>query len=325
VTANQVLVLLNAILAAATLVTAFAAVVTIRSSKDVSKAAACQASATTEQATATAELAKKAGDQLRLGREALEASIRPTITHVPQDTSHPDVDLGPEGQVEVKLELPGVVLFSVPIRNVGPGPAFLRGAYLEGKGGKTDAYLKQRVLSNDEVTQIYIVARSGDPDLLSVAAVIENNFRVGVTYEDQTGGQKTLTVISVVRIDWQGGTRIYYLPMSEKTYHCDDHWEHAETPFSTVGPDVPIWSQPDEQDEKVTLDQQMSSLEAALQRLIEEGKVFDEKLSAAKAKELSWAKSAEGWKPFIEFRREQPVSDPSVRPPVGEESPSEPV
>jgi hypothetical protein len=298
VATDTVLEVTNIILAVTALITAGTAIAAVLSSMQVTDAAKEQADATATLATATADLAKNADDQLRLAREALEASIRPAITYVPQDPSHPDSDLGPERQVKAGLALPGIVFFSVPIRNVGPGPAFIQRAYLEGKGGKTDAYLKHLVLPSGEITQIYGSARPGDSDLLAVAAVVENNFKVGVRYTDVNGGQRTQTVIGVARVDWsrRGHTHIYYQPMSEVTHHCGDDWKPVGAPSSKVGPDVPLSSEQDEEPVD-SVDQQMSSIEAALNNLIKDSDRRWVKLKASlEARSRSFAESNEHWK-----------------------------
>jgi hypothetical protein len=103
------------------------AIATIKSSNRVARAAASQA-------TDTTNLVIAAKDQLDQSREELSESIRPIIAEVPQN---PKTDenavkegafvLDPDCQVVVAKHSTFIEV-TVPIRNVGYGPAILTGA-----------------------------------------------------------------------------------------------------------------------------------------------------------------------------------------------------
>jgi hypothetical protein len=153
-------------------------------------------------------------------QEALAASIRPILTSVPQDhvanieaieaeafvplldrhvTVVEDIDANQKRRIRI----------TVPIRNVGPGPAVLKGASVAGKGGELSPVLPADILPSGESTYVWAEGEAGEPQFAVLEAVIATRFTVRVTYTDADEGQNTQTTIRIGAL--RGKT--YYAPV----------------------------------------------------------------------------------------------------------------
>ena len=119
-TAEQVLIVLNGVLATATVATAIVGVETIKASSRVAEASETQATATTKAVELT-----DAG--LTLERQAIQTSVRPIIVDVPREIFRPPNNPDP-GAIDWFPTGDGAICFMMRIRNIGSGAAILHGA-----------------------------------------------------------------------------------------------------------------------------------------------------------------------------------------------------
>ena len=269
-TSEHVLVLVNVILAAAAVGTAIVGVRTIKSSNKVAKSAEDQARSTDASVKAALQQVELGQKTLEQERAALQASIRPLVVDVPsgmywrendQEMWRFDgkrTDMGEITWIKT-LEYPEVVVLTVPVRNIGPGPAFIKGVQLmsgsedlstpdgtpifdrwmqgkEGRGIFSQPFIDHEVIPTGEMARITFSV--GDPES---TGVLTKDFAVVVKYSDLSGAQRTQTVIrfSTVEPHQPPGETMFRLVgdvLRVELFYATDHWIPDSEPFVSTGP-----------------------------------------------------------------------------------------
>jgi hypothetical protein len=223
VTTDHVLAVANVILAAV-------ALATIWSSNKVTKVA-------TSQATATEDLAKKAGDQLEQSRQALATSVRPIIAYVLQDAVT-DGEAMQEAANQGKkvtfdgrdhvivLDEPRHIRITVPIRNIGPGPAFLKDASFNAGESEIPAVLQADVLLTGESTRFWIESAEGEPNFPTLRETIPGTFIIKIRYADAFGQQHAQAQIRVLYSDL--GQTDYFSPRQVWYRRLDENYQPVD-------------------------------------------------------------------------------------------------
>jgi len=185
--------ILTAVLAVATLVVAATAIGTLRSSARV-----------LDQATAQTNAAEKMAEA---ETKALAAAIRPIVTSLPQDQIT-DVDSVEEGNFRSRFDKHVVIekrekgsekaiRVTVPIRNIGNGPAFLDTATLRVGKGTTDLMMPVDVLQSGDSTCLWNVEYGGSEKYSVLAEAASKGFYVEIVYRDAVRRQESRTRIRV--------------------------------------------------------------------------------------------------------------------------------
>jgi hypothetical protein len=223
ITTDHVLAVANVILAAV-------ALATIWSSNKVTKVA-------TTQATATEDLAKKAGDQLKQSRQAQAASVRPIISYVLQDNVtdgealEEAADQGKKVTFDgrdhvIVLDEPDHIRITVPIRNVGPGPAFLKDASFNAGESEIPALLQADVLLTGESTRFWIESAAAEPNFSTLRETIPGTFTIKITYADAFGQQHAQAQIRVVHT--HPGQTDYFTPDHVSYRRLDENYQPVD-------------------------------------------------------------------------------------------------
>jgi len=117
--------IINSVIAGAAVVALLISIKTLRDSQEMAKTAR-------DQIASTAKLADSAVAQLEQQKQALAASIQPAVADVGQDllrlaTRGPALDPARDILARKPVAADGqkTILITVPVRNVGPGPAFI--------------------------------------------------------------------------------------------------------------------------------------------------------------------------------------------------------
>lgn len=201
------------ILAAAAIVSAWISVVSLKSSKNVLEAA-------TTQSKATVEL-------VEIARAELTASYLPLLADVPQ---HRDEFVGDVDHFPTVKEGGGGQLVSIPVRNVGPGPAFVKFAFLrsaDGVGFDVKGEVAQSVTMSGETTVALFSSSSNDPSFQSqFRDLIKGAFQVIVLYSDFTNNRRRKTTLHIPAD--KGRNRIF---SNVEVHECDKNWNVTGTPL----------------------------------------------------------------------------------------------
>jgi hypothetical protein len=247
--------IIDSVIAAAAVVALFFSAKTLNDSRRTSKDAR-------DQAESTAKLAKSAADQLEQQRLSLAASIQPAVIDVGQDfqkliTGGPALD--PDRDISVIDAVdPGgrkIVLITVPVRNVGSGPAFVSTTRVwvqrevvtgeEGRkvaaGDETDASVTQRVLNAGETMQVRAAALPSTPGEKVLRRLIDlrANFMLYVRYADLAGRRfQSELLIHAIEYHPAGDpdrSDFRYMPVRVRLHECGPDWKPVGKPFAYSG------------------------------------------------------------------------------------------
>jgi hypothetical protein len=133
--------------------------------KDAAEASSRAAAASERAAEAGARQTDLIADRLDSAQEALRAATRPLLADVPRDED----DLGTQIHASVGWEHDEEVYASVPLRNVGAGPAVLVDCRLAASKQAMDAqqwapgHAPQNVIAPGERVRVHFEARPGSP------------------------------------------------------------------------------------------------------------------------------------------------------------------
>jgi hypothetical protein len=256
-TTNRDLVILAGILVVANLMLAWTNFRTIRASNKVAVSAERQATASEKQSAATDKTVSAAVDQLDLGREQLEqerrallASVRPLLVDVPLGAFlRGDRQTGTYGHDQGSvtwirdLRLQSYRL-SVPIRNIGNGPAFIRQTlFATGPTQVFEGKVDRRVLAADELGNALLNVTQAEPNHSVMDAAFQQavgHIAVGVKYSDLSGDQRWQSVLHVVRTagPQNGRTEVVQVLI----YRCDENWIRDNEPVVLTGVSDHLWS-----------------------------------------------------------------------------------
>jgi hypothetical protein len=266
---NDILLAANIVLAFAALVTAVVGVLAIVSSNRVVEHAAAQAEASADQARESGKLAVSAGaqakamdesaqatkeaveaalDQVALAQGSLEvesqallASMRPVVVEVPLGLfTHQIERLSyvtniDDGAVSRSFNDDGSVLVGIPIRNIGPGPAFVRDAKLSPNPGMVfDASVDHLVIPSGERAIIWCEATEHTIGFSALKLGLQSgSVKAMVRYSDVGGTQRTQSMMQF-RFAPEEAAADYATGSVEKLelYGCDDHWAPSNVPFN---------------------------------------------------------------------------------------------
>lgn len=267
--------IIDGVIAAAAVVALFFSVLTLRDSQETSKEARKQADSTAnlaesaaaqlkeaqKQAESTVNLAENAAAQLKHQEQALSASIQPAVIDVGQDL----LKLGREGPaldpardvsvIEQPTSLGPMIVITVPVRNVGSGPAFINSTRIwvqreitivDGKkvatGDEIDATVAQRVLNAGEAMHVIATALPTTAADEVLRTVIEDsaNFMLYIRYTDLAGERRIRSELLIHAVSYQPGgdptkTDSRYMPLRIRLHECGLDWEPIGKPFVYSG------------------------------------------------------------------------------------------
>lgn len=162
------------------------------------------AMATSRAAEAAVAEARNANTTAELARASLEAGVRPLLVDVPQGKAADEMPIEFDEGDTVYVDDPGRVLIaeddryffcSVPLRNVGPGAAFIRGLGLRfggdvGWSGKASA----TVVPSGEVSRFTFSVPKDRQELQEAIAQLQaGSVVLAARYTDVRGQQDTTT------------------------------------------------------------------------------------------------------------------------------------
>jgi hypothetical protein len=147
-------------------------------------------------------------------RQDLEASKHPLIVGIPRDPFDPNAPRDPRQRVVVDTETSeSAITLTVPVRNIGRGPAFLISAKIapfdieqgQMRGDGFDAIPATQVLPSGEQTLIAGTVKLGEPAYTDMYIGIRTQFQVFVRYTDREAKQHQETMFDITpEIDRSG-------------------------------------------------------------------------------------------------------------------------
>jgi len=123
-------------------------------------------------------------------------------------------------------------LHELPLRNVGPGAAFIHDAWI-GVGTHPEvASVNRRVVPSGERLRATARFAPGTGDYQFMLLTLDGNGlpRISVTYSDVGGSQRTMTRLRLVKNS--EGWRVLGVELSS----CDENWAPSPVPFITSEP-----------------------------------------------------------------------------------------
>jgi len=240
-TATHVLIVLNGVLAVAALGTMFVGVLAIRASNRLAASSEDAVGVASDQLDLVTEQIRLGYGQLELERSSLEASIRPVVVDVPVGLYLGEGGLigQDRGEISCTFGTDQSIDLSVPVRNIGSGPAFVRRALLTtGPGNVLDAEANRRVIPTGELAKIFIKVR---PDFIghgAVAAAVTSvgALAVALEYSDLGGEQRTQTLVHLYRFrSADGHSQGHFLVEQVELFPCDDNWVRQDKPDASSG------------------------------------------------------------------------------------------
>jgi hypothetical protein len=156
--------------------------------------------------SAAKDEAKAAGDLSQTTHLRLAASKHPLVVDVPRILFDSVVSSDPRQQVIVDTwSNPSAITLTVPIRNIGRGPAFLISVTVApfdvAKDRPAENGFKgnpaSRVLPSGETTYVAASVKIGDPLYLDMDLAIRARFQMSVRYIDQDAEQHRETVLDI--------------------------------------------------------------------------------------------------------------------------------
>jgi hypothetical protein len=257
-TSNHILVLVNVVLAAAAVATAIVGVRTIKASNRVAKSAEDQAKATNTSVTAALQQVELGRMTLAQEREALRTSVRPVVVDVPLGvflTEPPQVSGGGSIRVLQQTRDDGTIWWrrdskdndtariTVPIRNVGPGSAFINSAYLSaGSEYVFAARVNHQVIPPGEMSWIVAeVTLTDSKNLVVRSKLYTSQLDVGLRYSDVGGGQRTETILTIGASELADERDPPMMSARAAVHHvelfrCTEEWISEAEPFVSTGP-----------------------------------------------------------------------------------------
>lgn len=123
----------------------------------------------------------------------------------------------------------------VPVRNVGPGPAFIRRVLISPVPGTVfEGQIDSQVIPSGELASTSLNITDSEPGFPALHAAHEGGgtVNVGVLYSDVAGGQRTQTEFRLRRSTLPP----YRLTVEQvRLFECDDKWIRSEQPFASSG------------------------------------------------------------------------------------------
>jgi hypothetical protein len=252
--------IIDGVIAAAAVVALFFSIKTLKDSRETSTEAR-------KQAASTVKLAESAAAQLNQQKRALAASIQPAVIDVGQDllklgTPGAAFDLDRDISVKEPVDPHGrkLILITVPVRNVGPGPAFINSTRvwvprevitIDGKEvaagdelDETNVTVAQRVLNAGETMHVILSAMPntpGDEVLRRVIDVVPGaSFMLYIRYTDLAGERRIRSELLIQSVESSPDgdptkTDFRYMPMRIRLHECGPDWEPIGKPFVYSG------------------------------------------------------------------------------------------
>jgi hypothetical protein len=218
-TTDHVLALANVVVAATAVGTIIFGIRAIKSSD-------AMAASATKQAAASDAIAESARAQNLAG-------VRPLLVEVPKGILRTgEIDHEGPGKIIWQHAAGGTIVLIVPLRNVGPGTAFVDQVRI----GSAEAHIDEpeitsRAIAPGNTASVVSVAplsfdTAGSHGPLT-QALFDGVVTVDVTYADVNSSQRTLTRLTVVATRDKKASLVRRVEL----YHCDDTWEPIEPPF----------------------------------------------------------------------------------------------
>jgi hypothetical protein len=238
-TTDHVLAVANVVVAASAVGTIVFGLAAIRSagqqaaaSADMAKSAGAQARASADLATATI---RQADSSDRIAESALAqnlATIRPQLVDVPKQllSSGKDFDHEGPGKIIWVLDAQQVVLI-VPVRNVGPGVAYVRIAMILSPDGLIhEPEMTARAIAPGDTAKVISIALASDGAYTALAKRYDRRAaQVALSYCDINGEQRTMTRLTIARAA-DGRALVGRVEL----FNCDNKWDPMGEPLVTT-------------------------------------------------------------------------------------------
>ena len=229
--ATRVLAVANVVLAAVGVGTIIFGVIAIRSSGTMAKAAGEQAQASATLAVATGKQAD-ASDRIAVSADMQNlAGVRPLLVEVPKGLlGAAEIDQEGPGKILWGTASGGTVVLTVPLRNIGPGPAFVdRVTIGPAQHPIAEAEMTARAVAPGDTAFVVSLTPDGTSSHGAMTQALDIGLvTVEVTYADVNSTQRTLTRLTVAAtLD----KKTVLVKMVE-LYHCDQEWRPIEPPFA---------------------------------------------------------------------------------------------
>lgn len=220
----------NLAVASGTIVLAIGTGLLARQTKNVVDKAGEQVNATKEQADVAREQVAVSNVQAALAAQALAASVQPTLVAVPPlgETSASMASVGGVRPDRVAVDEPvdGIRQVTIPLRNIGPGVALIRGLSVRvGPDVGWSGRMSSGVVAINEVTRLWFDIPTDRPELAPLVAA--TTFTVIAAYTDISGERTFRTEAHVHRVgdDQRWIVRQVFLYRGDET-----------EPFAATGP-----------------------------------------------------------------------------------------
>ena len=137
----------------------------------------------------------------------------------------------------------GGLVITVPVRNIGAGPAFIRKAMLSGSTGFLfETTIDHRIIPVNEIATIRVGVAADMPGKRDLAALDE--VEVALSYSDIGASRRRQTVLKMSfggRTTYQEGTGLAHSQRGRvrdvELYGCDENWTRADEPWVRTGED----------------------------------------------------------------------------------------
>jgi hypothetical protein len=238
-TTDHVLAVANVVVAASAVGTIIFGLAAIKSAGQQAAASAEMAKSASAQASASADLATATGRQAvssdRIAESALAqnlATVRPQLVEVPKQllSSGKDFDHEGPGKIIWMLDAQQVVLI-VPVRNVGPGVAYVRIAMILSPDGVIhEPEITARAIAPGDSAKVVSIALASDKAYTALAERYNRRAaQVGLSYSDINGEQRTMTRLTIASA---ADGRV--LVGRVELFNCDDKWDPIGEPLVTT-------------------------------------------------------------------------------------------
>jgi hypothetical protein len=230
-TSDHILALANVVLAAVGVTTIIFGLIAIRSSGKVAEAAGKQADASEKLAQATG---KQAAASDRIAESALAenlAGVRPQLVEVPKKLLSSGRAFDDEGPGKIIwTQDDTITVLVVPVRNVGPGVAFVKFAAISSNKARIDQpQMTAHVIAPGDTASVVSIAIATDSAYLALAHQFARRaVAVSLGYTDVNGAQPTLTRLTVARAAHSA------LVARSELFHCDEKWDPIGEPFAST-------------------------------------------------------------------------------------------
>jgi len=160
-------------------------------------------------------------------KESLQAAFRPVIVDVPlglyMEPSKTNYNPDDLGAIHWRNEPDGVVRLTVPVRNVGPGPAFVYGSWVSAVTADSKAEIDHQVIPPNEIAVISIETRRPTTMRKALEEALKpgGSYAVTLSYLDLSGTRRFQSIIHLATKDNPLRATVEWIDV----HRCDKNWK----------------------------------------------------------------------------------------------------